>query len=50
LSIGSSKDLGFGGDVGTGFGESLRRGLGFGQAIQQQTQFSGGPLAATFSK
>ena len=49
VSIGSSKDVRFGGDVGTGIGESLRRGFGLGQAIQQQGGFAGGPLAATFS-
>lgn len=56
LSIGSSNDLKFGGDVGTGIGESLRRGYGFGQAIQQQDMREmgslgarGGPLGATFS-
>jgi hypothetical protein len=49
VSIGSSKDVQFGGDVGTGIGESLRRGFGLGQAIQQQGGFAGGPLAATFS-
>ena len=56
LSIGSSKDLRFGGNVGTGIGESLRRGYGFGQAIEQQNMrefgsagSAGGPLGATFS-
>jgi hypothetical protein len=49
VSIGSSKDVRFGGDVGTGIGESLRRGFGLGQALQQQGGFAGGPLAATFS-
>lgn len=56
LSIGSSNDVKFGGDVGTGIGESLRRGYGFGQAIQQQDMREmgplgarGGPLGATFS-
>lgn len=49
LSIGSSKDVQFGGDVGAGIGESLRRGYGFGEAVQQQSAFGGGPLAATFS-
>ncbi len=56
LSLGSSKDLKFGGDVGTGIGESLRRGYGFGQAIERQNMremgslgAEGGPLGATFS-
>ncbi|MGH9733472.1 MAG: hypothetical protein ACRD8A_02625 [Candidatus Acidiferrales bacterium] len=56
LSIGSSEDLKFGGNVGTGIGESLRRGYGFGQAIQQHNMrefgsagAAGGPLGATFS-
>lgn len=56
LSIGSSKDLKFGANVGTGIGESLRRGYGFGQAIDQQNMrefgsagAAGGPLGATFS-
>jgi hypothetical protein len=56
LSVGSSSDVKFGGDVGTGIGESLRRGYGFGQAIAQQNfrEFGslgsrGGPLGATFT-
>lgn len=56
LSLGSSHDVKFGGDVGTGIGESLRRGYGFGQAISQQNfrEFGslgarGGPLGASFT-
>jgi len=49
-TFGSSGDLKFGGGVGTGLGESLRRGYGFGQAVQQQSTFgtglSGGPVGA----
>lgn len=50
-TIGSSGDLKFGGGMGTGLGESLRRGYGYGQAIQQQTTFgtvpsAGGPIGA----
>lgn len=56
LSIGSSRDVKFGGDVGTGFAESFRRGNGFAQTVQQQSMgplgtqgAMGGPLGATFS-
>ncbi|HTU33074.1 MAG TPA: hypothetical protein VMF66_04665 [Candidatus Acidoferrum sp.] len=56
LSLGSSEDVKFGGNVGTGIGESLRRGYGFGQAVDQQNMrefgssgAAGGPLGATFS-
>jgi len=52
LTVGSSHDLQFGGGVGTGFGEALRRGAGYGQAVQQQTMGgggAGGPMGATFS-
>lgn len=38
LSIGSSKDIKFGANVGEGIGESLRRGYGLGQAIEQQNE------------
>jgi hypothetical protein len=56
LNIGSSRDVKFGGDVGTGIAESFQRGYGFAQAIQQQSTgpagspgAMGGPLGATFS-
>jgi len=52
LTIGSGSDVKFGGGVGTGLGEQLRSGEGFGQAIQQQTMpntFGGGSVGATFS-
>jgi hypothetical protein len=49
VTLGSSGDLKFNGGVGTGFGEALRRGEGFDQAIQQQTTGGGGPLGAMFS-
>lgn len=53
VTFGSSSDVKFGGGVGTGFGEALRRGMGYGQAIQQQITQSpgagGGPLGAMFS-
>jgi hypothetical protein len=49
VTVGSSGDLKFNGGVGTGFGEALRRGEGFDQAIQQQTAGGGGPLGAMFS-
>jgi len=52
LTLGSGSDVKFGGGVGTGLGEQLRSGVGFGQAIQQQTNpngFSGGSVGATFS-
>lgn len=52
LTIGSANDVKFGGGVGTGIGQSLRSGEGFGQAIQQGTNpnlFGGGPLGAIFS-
>jgi hypothetical protein len=52
LTIGSANDVKFGGGVGTGLGQELRSGVGFGQVIQQQTNpsaFGGGPLGATFS-
>jgi hypothetical protein len=50
VTLGSSGDLKFSGGVGTGFGEALRRGEGFDQAIQQQTTGGGGgPLGAMFS-
>jgi len=49
-TFGSSGDMKFGGGVGTGLGESLRRGYGFGQAVQQQSTFgtglTGGPVGA----
>jgi len=52
-SVGSSGDLKFGGGVGTGLNESLRRGLGLGQAAEQQTTLQngsgGGPFGAMFS-
>lgn len=49
LTIGSASDVKFGGGVGTGIGQSLRSGEGFGQAIQQGANpnlFGGGPLGA----
>ena len=50
VTLGSSGDLKFGGGVGTGFGEALRRGAGFNQAIQEQTTGGGGgPFGAMFS-
>jgi hypothetical protein len=50
VTVGSSGDLKFSGGVGTGFGEALRRGEGFDQAIQQQTTGGGGgPFGAMFS-
>jgi hypothetical protein len=52
FTIGSSSDVKFGGGVGTGLGQQLRSGMGFEQAIQQQTMpnaFGGGPMGATFS-
>lgn len=53
MSIGSSNDVKFGGGVGTGLNESLGRGLGLGQAAQQQTMLQngsgGGPFGAIFS-
>ncbi len=50
VTLGSSGDLKFNGGVGTGFGEALRRGEGFDQAIQQQTNGGGGgPFGAMFS-
>jgi hypothetical protein len=53
LSIGSSHTVKFGGDIGTGLGESIRRGFGLGDAIQRQTTgqpgSAGGPVGATFS-
>lgn len=49
VTLGSSGDLKFNGGVGTGFGDALRRGVGFDQAIQQQTTGGGGPFGATFS-
>ena len=50
LTVGSSSDVQFGAGVGAGFGEAMRRGLGYGQAIQQQTMPNGGgPLGAMFT-
>jgi hypothetical protein len=53
LTIGSSSDVQFGGGVGTGLGETLKRGLGYGQALQQQVfqppGTGGGPFGAMFS-
>ena len=52
VTIGSASDVKFGGGVGTGLGQQLRSGEGFGQAIQQQTDpnvFGSGSLGATFS-
>lgn len=52
VTVGSSGDLKFNGGVGTGFGEALRRGAGFDQALTQQTTQNGtggGPFGAMFS-
>lgn len=53
LTIGSSNDVQFGGGVGTGLGEALRRGLGYSEALQQQVfqqpGAGGGPFGAMFS-
>jgi hypothetical protein len=52
LTLGSAGDVKFGGGVGTGLGQQLRSGEGFGQAIQQQTNpnvFGSGSLGATFA-
>ncbi len=50
ITLGSSGDLKFNGGVGTGFGEALRRGEGFNQAVEQQTMGGGGgPFGAMFS-
>lgn len=52
VTFGSSSDVHFGGGVGTGLAEQLRSGVGFNQAIQEQTMpnaFGGGPMGATFS-
>jgi hypothetical protein len=52
LTIGSANDAQFGGGVGTGLGEALRRGVGYDQALQQQVfqpGAGGGPFGAMFS-
>lgn len=53
LSLGSSKDVKFGGDVGPGLGGMMQQGFGLGQVIAQQnmneTSMMGGPQAGTFS-
>jgi hypothetical protein len=53
LTMGSSNDVQFGGGVGTGLGEALRQGMGYGQALQQQVfqqpGTGGGPFGAMFS-
>lgn len=50
ITLGSSNDVQFGGGVGSGFGEALRRGGGFGQVVQQQNGTGGGgPFGALFS-
>jgi hypothetical protein len=53
VTFGSSSDVQFSGGVGTGLAEQLRSGMGFNQAIQQQTMPNafggGGSMGATFS-
>jgi hypothetical protein len=44
VMFGSSNDVKFNGGMGTGLGESMRRGYGFGQALQLQTMSQNGSL------
>jgi hypothetical protein len=53
VAFGSSGDVKFNGGMGTGLGEAIRRGYGFGQAVQQQTLSPsgspGGPIGLLVS-
>jgi len=53
VTFGSSNDLRFGAGMGRGFDEAMRRGMGVGQAIQQQSMAQNGagngPFGAMFS-
>jgi hypothetical protein len=48
MTLGSSDDLKFGGGVGRGFDEAMRRGMGLGQAVQQQSMMQNGPGGSPF--
>lgn len=43
VAFGSSGDIKFNGGMGTGLGEAMRRGYGFGQAVQQTLSPTGSP-------
>jgi hypothetical protein len=53
VAFGSSGDIKFNGGMGAGLGEAMRRGYGFGQAVQQQTLSpsgsAGGPVGLLVS-
>lgn len=53
VMFGSSNDVRFNGGMGTGLGESMRRGYGFGQLVQQQAMSQagspGGPIGLSVS-
>jgi hypothetical protein len=52
VTLGSSSDLKFGGGLGTGLSDAMRRGVGLAQAVQQtlpQPGAGGGPFGAMFS-